>query len=208
MTRPTLAPIASGLQGWDSLLNDWRTALFDTPFPPAEVANFGALPTAGSYDNCIAVTVDTGDLWMSDGTNWNLIQRDTGRGPDFGAFSRNGTLMEVVSLTGASVTSGTLFPANCIRLGVTARVVLAITGAGGFTNWGAEDSGSTVPDLYAPKTKAVALGTVLNLADWTADPYAPISVAEGVKILPNAGTFSTGQIRLVSHYRELLAPTS
>lgn len=76
MTRPLPNPsdIVSGQQGWDAFLRDILDAIVTNPFPPAEYANFAALPTATSYDRCLAVTTDTNSLYMSVGGLWLGVQ--------------------------------------------------------------------------------------------------------------------------------------
>ena len=70
MPRPSLTTITSGLFAWDTSVDANFDLFALTPAPIAEFANFAALPTASSYDDCIAITFDTHTLYISDGTNW------------------------------------------------------------------------------------------------------------------------------------------
>lgn len=75
MTRPTIDPsvFQSGIEGWDALLRDVITRIASTPFPVAQFANAAALPAAGSYDRCLATTIDNNKLWFSNGTIWKEV---------------------------------------------------------------------------------------------------------------------------------------
>lgn len=75
MTRPNLDPsvFVSGIEAWDALLRDFLTAICKAPFPVAEYANLASLPAAGSYDRCMASTVDTSELYFSSGGVWKKV---------------------------------------------------------------------------------------------------------------------------------------
>lgn len=77
MSRPTRRVIASGIASWD-VDND---ANFDIitggPFPMFQVSLVADLPTASSYDDCLAI-VGTGAsarMYISNGTSWELYDR-------------------------------------------------------------------------------------------------------------------------------------
>ena len=75
MTRPNLDPAVfqNGIEAWDALLRDFLTGITRTPFPVAEYANAAALPSAASYERCLATTIDTNKLWFSNGTIWKEV---------------------------------------------------------------------------------------------------------------------------------------
>lgn len=75
MTRPNIDPtqIVSGIEGWDALLRDMLDAMLKKPIPVPQYPDFASLPTATSYDRCMATTVDTNKLWFSDGSTWREV---------------------------------------------------------------------------------------------------------------------------------------
>jgi hypothetical protein len=72
-TRPTLDTLNTGAVGWNGTANDNFAKLVTTPAPPAEYANFAALPAAASYRNCVACLLDELILVWSDGATWQRI---------------------------------------------------------------------------------------------------------------------------------------
>lgn len=75
MSRPALTDITHGQESWDTTVNDNMDILVDGPLPIKEVANIAALPSAATHDRCIVATTDSGELWISDGTDWKAIGR-------------------------------------------------------------------------------------------------------------------------------------
>lgn len=109
------------------------------------------------------------------------------------------------TLSGATTTATGLFPAKCIRLGVSYRVTTLVTSGDGGTSFNVGDG--TDVDLYGA-TKAFAAGTTGNLTDATADPTVWNAAAGDVVFTCVGGTFSGGVVRVVAHYIDLTAPTS
>lgn len=78
MAFPQLAPVSSGIQGWDGVVDDNFVILAEGPFPlhrdaALTQANLAATYPAASYDKCfvwINHTVIGYTLYWSDGTNW------------------------------------------------------------------------------------------------------------------------------------------
>lgn len=72
MTRPNIDPAAlvTFSEGWDAILRDIVSALAKTPLPVPEYANAAALPSASSYDRCLATTADNNKLWFSKSASW------------------------------------------------------------------------------------------------------------------------------------------
>jgi hypothetical protein len=104
----------------------------------------------------------------------------------------------LTGLSGATVTATNLIPANCILLGVTARVTTAITGATSFDI----GDGSTA-DRFGDDI-AIAADTTAN------NCIAPalITAATNVVLTANGSNFTGGDVRLTAHYMTLVAPTS
>lgn len=70
MAKPAITPIDSAVEAWDQAINDALDVLSDGPIPIKEYADAASLPTASSYDECLAFTSDTKTLWKSNGTVW------------------------------------------------------------------------------------------------------------------------------------------
>jgi hypothetical protein len=104
----------------------------------------------------------------------------------------------LTGLTGATVTATNLIPANCILLGVTARVTTAITGATTF------DIGDGTTANRFGDDIAVALNTTSN------NCIAPalIAAATNVVLTANGSNFTAGAVRVTAHFMTLVAPTS
>ncbi len=69
MSRPAHTTVTSGQLAWDGDVDGNFTLIFTDPFPISAFANDGALPTNSTNDNCLAVTVDTSQLWISETVN-------------------------------------------------------------------------------------------------------------------------------------------
>ena len=54
------------MQAWDGDVDGNFTLIFTDPFPISDFANDAALPTNSTNDNCLAVTIDTSQLWISE----------------------------------------------------------------------------------------------------------------------------------------------
>ena len=102
------------------------------------------------------------------------------------------------ALSGATVTATNLIPANCILLGVTARVTTAITGATTF------DIGDGTTANRFGDDIAIAAGTTAQ------NCIAPalIAAATNVVLTANGSNFTAGAVRVTAHYMTLVAPTS
>jgi hypothetical protein len=203
MARPTVTEIEHGQQSWDSDINDNFAILVDGPFPIYEAATVTALlaTNPGGFERCLVVTTDTGELWISDGTDWRLF----GTG-DLNANGARGRLRVATTLlsglSGPTATWAGAFPAGCRRIGVSGRVTTLITGATSFDVGDGSDA-----DRYA-NDKALAAGTTFTPADATADPGGWAAAAGDVVLTANGSDFTAGAVRLVALYEELTAPTS
>lgn len=75
MARPTRNVISSGIAAWDSDVDTNFSIITDTPFPIYRAATTSALPSASSYEDCLALIESSGRLYISDGTSWSLYDR-------------------------------------------------------------------------------------------------------------------------------------
>jgi hypothetical protein len=207
MARPELPDIDAGLEAWDALLEQWKDILTDGPFPIKFYATVSALPAAGADNlNCLAVTLDTKELWHSDGTAWRIVGGGTGHVDASGARAELKKATTLLSpLAGATATWTGAFPAGVHALGVSARVTTLVTSGDGGTSFNVGDG--TDADRYAA-TVAFAVGTTKTPADATADPSGWRAAAGNVVLTCVGGTFSAGAVRLVAYYLQLTAPTS
>ena len=72
MARPSRFILASGIASWDADGDANFSLLFDKPFPMYQVASVGSLPSASSYDQCLALVNDI--LYISNGSTWQPYQ--------------------------------------------------------------------------------------------------------------------------------------
>lgn len=205
MVRPTFTDLTQGLESWAAWINDLKNALVGAPFPPREYANFAALPAASSYDRCIAVTADTGELWLSDGSAW----RTFGAGQPNANGARGGVVLATTELTlTSSLTWTGAFPQGSTPLDVSGYVTELVTSGDGGTDLDVGDG--TDADLYKAGLAFTAGGSFRAGVDRTATlPTASLTAGAGNVVLTmNGGTPSAGKVRLVAAYLQLTAPTS
>lgn len=69
MARPERLILVSGIAAWDADVDLNLSLLFDSPFPMYQVSTVGDLPSASSYDKCLALVGS--ELYISDGTSWS-----------------------------------------------------------------------------------------------------------------------------------------
>ena len=200
MSRPALTDVTAGQQGWDATVNDNIAILRDGPLPIVEFANEGALPAAGSNDRCLALTTDTGTLWLSDGAVWRPLAS-----MPFGAFGAIKAKAEQLTMAGATKTSTIQFPNGSYRLGALCYVDTTVTSGDGGTDMDVGDG--TDVDLYGAAV-AFAAGTQTDHTDRTAQVLSELLAAENVVFTCNGGTFSGGVVTLVIFYIELSPPTT
>jgi hypothetical protein len=72
MSRPVPNTIAQGIEGWDAAVTDNFSLCFNEPIPIYSVS-LVSLPAANVYDGCLAHDLDSGQLVLSDGTNWKAL---------------------------------------------------------------------------------------------------------------------------------------
>lgn len=196
MARPDLTDyyLDHGQADWDTLVNDLIDVLAG-PIVPGRYADFASLPTASSYDGCMAATSSPPSMWFSNGTTWLPLA------PGVKVAT---TLLSAMS--GATVTWSNAFPAGVRQIGVTGRVTTLITASGGGTTLRVGDHGSADPDRYAAGLAFTAGTTFADVA--TADPGGWNSTARDVVLSPDAGAFTAGAVRLYAFFIQTFAPTA
>lgn len=204
MARPSFTDLTQGLESWDAWLNDFKDALVNAPLPVAIYADFSSLPAAASYDQCVAITTDTKELWLSDGSAWRSI----GGGLVNANGARGGVRIATTELTlTGSLTWANAFPAGATKLSVSGRVTELVTSGDGGTDLDIGDG--TDADIYKATLAFTAGGTFRSDVDRTASiSKDSLTAAENIVVTMNGGTPSAGKVRLVAMYLELTAPTS
>lgn len=84
MARPTRRTIASGIASFDADIDANFDYITGQPFPMYWVATTGELPTASSYDDCMALVGTSGSarLYYSNGSTWELYDNVSANVPD------------------------------------------------------------------------------------------------------------------------------
>lgn len=165
-------------------------------------ASAGSLdtPTVGITDNATGVLeVNNG----AGGTFRDLIVRTLRSSGSNGQETQIQTASALLSaLSGATVVSTDLIPANALVFGVTARVTTLITGATSF-----DIGDEATPDKWG-KDVDVAATTTTTLANATIVTPTIYTVAQDVILTARGGDFTAGAVRVTVHYLTLVAPTS
>jgi hypothetical protein len=97
-------------------------------------------------------------------------------------------------LSGASVTATSLIPAGAVVVGVTAKVLTAVTGA---TSW--QLGTAADPDRFAA-AGGIALGSTTQNADWTAGGIECFPAATNLILTANGSNFTAGSIQISVQY--------
>jgi len=113
---------------------------------------------------------------------------------------RNTTTVSTPS--GASATAASFIPAGALLLAITARVITAITGPAGF------DLGDGVIVDRWGNSILTALGTTVDVNDYTSSALQLYPAANDVVITSDGVDFTGGNVRLTAHYIAFTAPTS
>lgn len=203
MSRIALVRLAAGALSWDAVLDLNFDILDSGPLPVVVYATPADLPAADASNvNCIAATTTPKELWMSDGAAW----RTFGAGVLNMNGARGGHRMATAVIDVAvSPTAAGIFPAGCVKKGVTGRVLTTTTFGGGGASTHVGDG--TDVDRYKAGLSSV-IGSTFTPANITAPSLEQLAAAGDVTLTPNAGTFATGTFRIVVAYDELTAPTS
>jgi hypothetical protein len=192
-----------------------------TSTPPANPANgdrylIGASPTGAWTGSAGKITmyqdnawhiytpkkgwicyVEAEKLYLRYDTSW-AISSARSDSPN-GAFTALRTVEELLTgLTGATKVSTVAFPNQCIILGVSTRVITAITGATSF------DCGDGVTANRFGGNLGVSAGSTNQGLIGPAGNYAPTTVT----LTANGGNFTGGSVRIALHYIETSAPAA
>ena len=108
MARPTRRVIASGIAAWDADSDANFGILTGAPFPMAQYALVGDLPAASSYDDCLALVVDT--LYISNGTTWEIYSGVSANVPDSTAVTATDMATDFNTLLAALIAAGIMSP--------------------------------------------------------------------------------------------------
>lgn len=100
--------------------------------------------------------------------------------------------------SGTTATATNLIPANSLVLGVTCRVITAITGATSFN----------IGDGTTANKFGNAVGISLGTTSQNILVPSVYAAATSVVLTRNGSNFTGGQVRLTVHYMTLIAPTS
>jgi hypothetical protein len=103
-----------------------------------------------------------------------------------------------LTLNGATETAAGIFPAKRFRLGVSYRVTEAVVYGGGGASFSIGDHGAADPDMYAAGIAGALNDNGEDVA--TADPTGWDLTAQDVVLTPNAGTFTSGKVKLRAYY--------
>jgi hypothetical protein len=137
---------------------------------------------------------------------WADILKVTGSTGQTTKIAHATELLATTTGAGTEDTVGTLIPANSLVLGVTVYVTTIITG-GAIATFGVGTAADA--DAWGATTAvAVAAGSHSHVSDFTVTTPIYYAAATKVRLTANAGTFSTGAVRVCVHYLTLTAPTS
>ena len=140
------------------------------------------------------VASETGSA-LHNGTDWRLVSQPTSPGGAITALRQ----VETDHVIGSGATSETIafIPDKAIVLGVTARVVEAVSGA---STWSLGVGGS--PNRYG-----TGIGTDLNsyVRGVTGSPLAYFG-GSTLLLTADSGSFMGGTVRIAVHYFELSVP--
>ncbi len=100
----------------------------------------------------------------------------------------------LASLSGSSVTAAALIPAGAIVVGVTAKVLTAITGA---TSW--QLGTAADPDRFAA-SGGIALGSTTDSRNWTSGAMECFLTATDIILTANGANFTAGSVYIAVHY--------
>jgi hypothetical protein len=137
---------------------------------------------------------------------WKDILKVTGTKGQITKIAHATELVATTTGAGTEDTVTDLIPANSIVFGVTVRVTTVITG-GAIATFGVGTAADA--DAWGATTAvAVAADSHSHLSNFTITSPTYYAAATKVRLTANAGTFSTGAVRVCVHYLTLTAPTS
>ncbi len=103
--------------------------------------------------------------------------------------------------SGQTATATNLIPAGCMLIGVTSRVLTAVTGPAGF------DIGDGVDVDRFGNSISVGLGTTTNIINATTSAITTFQASNDVVLTSDGADFTGGSVKLVAHYISITAPT-
>lgn len=140
----------------------------------------------------------TNEIIYYNSTSWLAFSQSAVSSGANGASHQFYTTEELLTLSGASVTSTFTFPNQCIIYGVSARVVTDITGASSYDI----GDGSTV-DRFGGSLSLPA-GSTNQGTTGPSGNYASTNVV----LTANGSNFTGGSVRIAAHYSVLNTPIS
>jgi len=148
---------------------------------------------AGSGNVTVASSVVS-----TDGNSWK-----------FRNSAPNGQFMEVrqafttvLTSAGSSVTAAGAIPSGSFVVGITTRVITAVTGPTGF------DVGDGIDVDRWGASIAATLNTTSDITDYTSSALNLFPASNDVVITSDGVDFTGGEIRITIHYMSLQAPSS
>lgn len=123
------------------------------------------------------------------------------QGTAYGALANLKSVTAEITCSGASSSASNLIPAGAFVLGVTARVITAITGASAFTIGDGSDADKWGAGI------ALTAGTTTTGAAFTAGP-SHYAAATSVVLTATTSSFTAGKVRVTVHYIDFTAATA
>lgn len=102
-----------------------------------------------------------------------------------------------LTLSGATSTLTGFIPKGCFLLGLSAKVITAVTGA---TTWDLGDGSDA--DCFA-NDKGLTVGTVTTQADYTAEVLKQYTSATSIVATANGSNFTAGKLRVTMFFIRL-----
>ncbi|MFN6951043.1 MAG: DUF2793 domain-containing protein [Albidovulum sp.] len=161
-----------------------------------------AIGSNGGWDFAVprrgwrAVILDEGTVAIHDGGDWrkgmlSLSQHNAGLSVHVAETDHTVT-------AGAVSTTGALIPANAVVIGVTARVVAALTGT--LSSWALGNPG-------APGRYGTGIGTaVASFAKGMLGQPTAFYTPTALQLDAEGGVFAGGVVRIAVHYMEISVP--
>lgn len=157
----------------------------------------GSLGIRNASDTDAFITSDAADQFaFRNGTAAQTVRvYDTrASSTDFHRLAITTVRATLSGLSGASVTATNLIPAGAVVVGVTAKVLTAVTGA---TSW--QLGTAADPDRFAA-TGGIALGSTTDNINWTAGGIECFLAATSLILTANGSNFTGGAVYISVQY--------
>jgi len=199
MAQPIRNILNNGQQSWDADVNDNFDQQWDIATPIPEHADFASLPAAAANENSIAMTVDDGAVYRSDGTIWIQVNQTTNQvdaGSAYGipdiSVVTSGSLAGLTTLTFAGI-----IPADSLFLGATAKVKVDLD-----VTW---NLGDVVSAIRYASAKAVVKNTFSDISDHiAAASFRQVGAAEDIIVASTGVAWGAGEIEVTAHYIKIV----